>query len=59
MFKTMYKLIKDKNKVKFIMYDKVWKWYENEEDMNVSLEKIYIKTISTVAYRILVDKRCQ
>ena len=26
------------------MYDKVWNWYEQEEDMNISLEKIYIKT---------------
>ncbi|WP_243156058.1 hypothetical protein [Clostridium sp. C2-6-12] len=43
MLKTMYKMIKDKNKVKFLMYDKVWKWYENEEFMNISLEKIYIK----------------
>jgi hypothetical protein len=43
MFKTMCKIIKDKNKVKFLMYDKVWKWYENEEDMNISLEKIFIK----------------
>ena len=43
-FKTMYKLIKDKNKVNYLMYEKVLKWYENEEAMNVSLEKIYIKT---------------
>jgi hypothetical protein len=43
-FKTMYKLMKDKNKVKFLMYDRVCKWYENEETMNISLEKIYIKT---------------
>lgn len=44
MFKTLYKIIKDKNKVKFLMYDKVWKWYEKEEVINISLEKIYIKT---------------
>lgn len=44
MFKTMYKIIKDKNKIKFLMYDKVWKWYEKEEVINISLEKIYIKT---------------
>ena len=43
MFKTMYKIIKDKNKVKFLMYDKVWMWYEKEESINISLEKIYIK----------------
>lgn len=44
MFKEMYKVIKDKNKVKFLMYDKVWKWYEKEERINISLEKIYIRT---------------
>lgn len=43
-FKTMYKLTKDKSKVNFLMYDKVWKWYEDKENMNISLEKIYIKT---------------
>lgn len=44
MLKEMHKIIKDKNKVKFLMYDKVWKWYEKEDKINISLEKIYIKT---------------
>lgn len=25
------------------MYNKVWKWYENKESTNFSVEKIYIK----------------
>jgi len=44
LFKTIFKLSENKTKIKFIMYDKVWNWYEQEEDMNISLEKIYIKT---------------
>ncbi|MCE5219725.1 MAG: hypothetical protein LLF98_00235 [Clostridium sp.] len=43
-FKTLLKLTNDKTKTKFIMYNKVCKWYENEESINFSMEKIYIKT---------------
>ena len=43
-FKTLLKLTNDKIKVKFIMYNKVWEWYENEESTNFSMERIYINT---------------
>ena len=43
-FKTLLKLTNDNTKAKFIMYKKVWKWYENENITNFSMEKIYIKT---------------
>lgn len=43
LFKTIFRLNENKTKIKFIMYDNVWIWYE-EEDINISLEKIYIKT---------------
>lgn len=44
LFKTIFRLSENKTKIKFIMYDEVWNWYEQEEDINISLEKIYIKT---------------
>lgn len=34
----------NKTKIRFIMYDKVRNWYEREENINISLEKVYIKT---------------
>jgi hypothetical protein len=43
-FKTVLKMNNDKTKTKFIMYDKVWKWYEKQENLNISMEKVYIKT---------------
>lgn len=43
-FNTLLKLTSDKTKTKFLMYNKVWKWYENEESTNFNMEKIYIKT---------------
>ena len=43
-FKTLRKLTNDKTKAKFIMYNKVLKWYKNKESANFSMEKIYIKT---------------
>ena len=43
-FKTLLKLTNDKTKTKFIMYNKVWRWYENEKSTNLNMEKIYIKT---------------
>lgn len=42
--KTLFKLTNYKTETKFIMYNKVWKWYENEESINLSMERIYIKT---------------
>jgi len=44
LFKTIFRLSENKTKIKFIMYDEVWSWYEQEEDINISLEKIYIRT---------------
>lgn len=41
---TVFKITNDKTKTKFIMYGRVMKWYENEEAINLSMEKIYIKT---------------
>jgi len=43
-FKTLLKLTNDKSKTNFIMFNKVWKWYENEENTNLSMERIYIRT---------------
>ena len=43
-FKTLLKLTNDKTKTKFLMYNKVWKWYENEESINLSMERIFINT---------------
>lgn len=43
-FKTLLKLTNNKTRTKFILYDRVCKWYDNEENMNLSMEKIYIKT---------------
>ncbi|OOM77404.1 hypothetical protein CLPUN_23030 [Clostridium puniceum] len=44
LFKTILKMSDNKIKTKFIMYNKVSKWYEEEKNINISLEKIYIKT---------------
>jgi len=43
-FKTILKSTNNKTKTKFIMYDEIWKWYNNEDCINLSMEKIYIKT---------------
>ena len=43
-FKIMLKFTNDKSKTKFIMYDKVLKRYENEKNININLEKIYINS---------------
>lgn len=43
-FKIILKITNNKTKSKFILYDRVCKWYENEESINLSMEKIYIKT---------------
>lgn len=45
--KTLNMILKmndNKTKTKFMMYDKVWKWYEKQENINISLEKVFIKT---------------
>ena len=44
LFKKILKTNNDKAKTNFIMYYKVYKWYEKEEKINISLEKVYIKT---------------
>lgn len=44
LIKIILKITNNKNKTNFIMYDKVLKWYENEESINLSMEKVYIKT---------------
>jgi len=41
---TIFKITNDKTKTKFIVYGRVLKWYQNEEEINLSMEKIYIKT---------------
>lgn len=43
-FKKILKLTNDKNKTNFIMYNKVFKWYQNEKYVDVKMEKIYIKS---------------
>lgn len=44
LFKTILKMSDNKTKTKFIMYNKVSKWYEKQENININLEKVYIKT---------------
>ncbi len=43
-FKMILKFTNDENKAKFIMYNKVNKWFKNEKILNVSMEKIFIKS---------------
>ena len=43
-FNTILKITNSKTQTKFIMYNRVFRWYENEENINLSMEKIYIKT---------------
>ena len=42
--KTLPKLTKDTTKAKFIIYNKVRKWYESKENLNFSIEKIHINS---------------
>ena len=42
--KIILKITNNKTKSKFLIYDKVVKWYEDEEGIDLSMEKIYIKT---------------
>lgn len=43
-FKRLLKFTNDKTETKFIMYNKVLKWYNKKEFLNVSMEKIYIRS---------------
>lgn len=43
-FKTLLKFNKDRDKTLYIMYKKVKKWYKEEKNLNISLEKIHIRT---------------
>jgi hypothetical protein len=43
-YKIILKLTNNEDKAKFIMYKKVIKWFEKEKIINVSIEKIYIKS---------------
>lgn len=43
-FNRIFKITNDKNKTKFIMYKKAYKWYEEEKNINISMEKIFIKS---------------
>ncbi|MDR3597492.1 hypothetical protein [Clostridium sp.] len=43
-FKRVFKITNDKTKTNFIMYNKIFKWYENEKNVNISMERIYIKS---------------
>lgn len=43
-FKTILNITDDKTKTKFILYDKVQKWYKSQEIKNLKMERIYIKT---------------
>lgn len=43
-FKRILKLTNDKNQTNFIMYNKILKWYKNEKNVDVKMEKIYIKS---------------
>ena len=43
-FKTIFKLSKDREYTLYIMYGKVQRWYEVEENINLSLEKIHVRS---------------
>lgn len=43
-YKIIFKLSKSKNQTLYIMYEKVKRWYESEENINLSLEKIHIRS---------------
>jgi hypothetical protein len=43
-FKRILKITNDKPKTKFIMYNKVLKWYQNEPNINIHIEKIHIRS---------------
>jgi len=43
-FREVLKITNNKTQTKFIMYNRVLRWYQNEENVNLSMEKIYIKT---------------
>ncbi|EKQ54422.1 MULTISPECIES: hypothetical protein [unclassified Clostridium] len=43
-FNRILKITNDKTKTNYIMYKKVWKWYEAEKNINISMEKIFIKS---------------
>ncbi|WP_297429338.1 hypothetical protein [Clostridium sp.] len=43
-FKRILKITNDKTKTNYIMYKKVWKWYESEKNININMEKIFIKS---------------
>lgn len=43
-FQRILKMTNDKTKTKFIMFNKVEEWYKNKKNINISMEKIYIKS---------------
>lgn len=43
-YKTILKLNKSRDYTLYIMYGKVKRWYESEENINLSLEKIHIRS---------------
>lgn len=43
-FKKILKLTNNKTKTNFIMYSKILKWYENEKNVDIRMEKVYIKS---------------
>ena len=43
-FKTILKISKDREYTVYIMYSKVKRWYRLEENINLSLEKIHIRS---------------
>ncbi|GAA0076268.1 hypothetical protein UT300005_06460 [Clostridium sp. CTA-5] len=43
-FKVLLKMTDDRNHTLYIMYGKVKKWYEDEKNLNIVMEKIHIKT---------------
>lgn len=43
-FKRILKITNDETKTNFIIYNKIFKWYQNEKNINITMEKIYIKS---------------
>jgi hypothetical protein len=42
--KKLLKITNDKTRTQFMIYKKVYKWYEEEDNLNINMERIYIKS---------------
>ncbi|MFT8349968.1 hypothetical protein [Clostridium saccharoperbutylacetonicum] len=43
-YKRILRLTNDKTKTKYIIYKKIMKWYKNENNINITMEKIFVRS---------------